>query len=101
MRVLLRVFVGLIAIYLLMAGALFAIMWLPPGQFAAVAAHIPGPVMMMGFPFRAAWSVARGGSLSPGDPAPNFDLARHDKSGRVSLQQHAGRPVVLIFGSYT
>ncbi|MFN7934335.1 MAG: hypothetical protein U0R19_13475 [Bryobacteraceae bacterium] len=101
MKFLLRAIVGLIAIYLVAAGGLFAIMWLPPGQFAAVAAHIPGPVMMIGFPFRAAWTIARGGSLSPGDPAPGFDLARHDKTGRVTLSQFSGRPVVLIFGSYT
>ncbi len=101
MRILRRAIVSLIGIYLVAAGGLFAIMWLPPSQFAAAAAHIPGPVMMVGFPFRAAWTIARGGSLSNGDVAPDFDLARHDKSGRVRLSQLAGRPVILIFGSYT
>lgn len=101
MRALVKMLLFALALYVLAAGALFAIMWLPPSRFAAVAAHIPGPLLLRYFPFQSAWSIARGGSLSPGDPAPGFDLLRHDKSGRVNLAQHAGRPVVLIFGSYT
>lgn len=101
MRALLRIVLILAALYLLAAGTLFAIMWLPPARFAAIAAHIPGPVLLRYFPFPTAWSIARAGSLSPGDPAPAFDLPRHGNTGRVTLQQHAGRPVVLIFGSYT
>ena len=101
MRILRRAILGLTAVYLVAAGGLFAIMWLPPGQFAAVAAHIPGPFLMRGFPFQSAWTIARGGSLSPGDDAPDFNLARHDKTGRVTLSQFRSRPVVLVFGSYT
>jgi hypothetical protein len=45
------------------------------------------------------------GSISAGDPAPDFDLPRlpgpHGE-GRVRLSDHFGkRPVALIFGSYT
>lgn len=101
MRLLLRVVLGIGALYVVAAGALFGIMWLPPGQFAAIAAHIPAPVLLRLLPFPAAWSIARGGSLSVGDAAPDFDLAMHGGQGRVTLRQHAGRPVVLIFGSYT
>lgn len=36
-----------------------------------------------------------------GDPAPGFDLALLEGDRRVSLQNHMGRPVGLIFGSYT
>jgi len=101
MRALLRIALAVAALYALAAGALFGIMWLPPGQFAAIAAHIPGPVMLRLLPFQSAWSIARDGSLSVGDTAPDFDLALHGKPGRMTLRQHTGRPVVLIFGSYT
>ena len=41
-------------------------------------------------------------SLSPGDPAFDFDLPLLDGSGRVRLSDFAGeRPVALVFGSYT
>ncbi|MBL8176913.1 MAG: hypothetical protein JNK48_19730 [Bryobacterales bacterium] len=101
MRVLIKAVVATVAAYTLLAGTLFAVMWLPPGQFAAIAARLPGPLLLRVLPFQQAWSIARAGSLAVGDAAPDFDLARHDKSGRVTLREHRGRPVVLIFGSYT
>lgn len=37
-----------------------------------------------------------------GEPAPDFELDRHDGSGKVRLSSFRGdRPVVLIFGSIT
>ena len=37
-----------------------------------------------------------------GEPSPDFDLERVDRSGRVQLSSFVGsRPVVLIFGSLT
>jgi peroxiredoxin len=37
-----------------------------------------------------------------GEAAPDFELDRHDGSGRVRLSSFRGdRPVVLIFGSIT
>jgi peroxiredoxin len=40
--------------------------------------------------------------VSPGDPAPDFDLARIDGAGTVRLSSlTAKQPVALIFGSYT
>jgi hypothetical protein len=40
--------------------------------------------------------------VSVGDPAPDFDLARIDGAGTVSLSSlTADQPVALIFGSYT
>jgi hypothetical protein len=40
--------------------------------------------------------------VSPGDPAPDFDLARIDGAGTVRLSSlTAEQPVALIFGSYT
>jgi hypothetical protein len=45
------------------------------------------------------------GSLTSGpllnQPAPEFTLPRHDGSGAVTLSQLRGKPVVLIFGSFT
>ena len=40
-------------------------------------------------------------SPNPGDPAPHFELALLDGSARVKLSDLRGRPVGLIFGSYT
>lgn len=36
-----------------------------------------------------------------GDMAPDFCLPRLDGSGKVRLSDLRGRPVVLVFGSYT
>jgi Peroxiredoxin len=43
------------------------------------------------------------GSLRIGDPAPDFTLAKLDKTDHVQLSSFTlqGRPVVLVFGSYT
>lgn len=91
-----------IAGWVLASGALFVAMLQPPEKFAAIAAKIPMPVLGMVLPFQTLWTVARKGSLATGDPAPDFDLERADKSGRVKLTAHMGsRPVVLVFGSYT
>jgi hypothetical protein len=93
-----------ITLWLMVAIALFAIMWLPPSEFARWIGKAPRPLMaaMAVLPFETLWNVARGGALREGDPAPDFDLERHDKSGRVKLSSHFGeRPVVLVFGSYT
>ena len=84
--------------------ALFAAMWLPPSDFAAAIGKVPRPLLffMPVIPFESLWNIARAGALRVGDPAPDFDLPRQDKSGRVKLSDHFGeRPVVLVFGSYT
>jgi peroxiredoxin len=47
------------------------------------------------------WMQARAGTLEVGDPAPPFDLATFDRKSRVSLESLRGKPVVLVFGSYT
>ena len=45
------------------------------------------------------------GSLTSGpnieDMAPDFTLRRQDGTGSVTLSQLRGKPVVLIFGSFT
>ncbi len=91
-----------VTVWLLATAALFAIMWLPPQQFAGVIGKLPTPMFMAVLPFQPLWMIARGGSLSKGDLAPDFDLAEHKGEGRVRLSQvHGERPVVLVFGSYT
>lgn len=88
--------------WILACAALFVAMLQPPEKFAAIAAKIPWPLMIKALPFQTLWTLARKGGLSPGDPAPDFNLERADKSGRVKLTSHLGsRPVVLVFGSYT
>lgn len=44
----------------------------------------------------------REGDLEVGDPAPGVALAALDGSTRVDLRDHVGgRPLVLVFGSFT
>ena len=89
-------------LWLVGSSALFFAMQLPPTKFAKVVSYVPAPVTMMALPFRPLWTFARRGNLQLGDQAPEFDLARQDKSGRAKLTEHMGkRPVVLVFGSYT
>lgn len=40
-------------------------------------------------------------AVEEGDPAPDFTLKSPDGSSEVTLSDLRGRPVVLIFGSYT
>ena len=87
----------------LACGALYEIMRQPPETFARVMAKIPGPVAFLVLPFETLWTHARAGNLHVGDPAPDFSLMKLDKSAseRLSSLTAQGRPVVLIFGSYT
>jgi len=72
-------------------------------QLARFMAKIPGPVAFLVLPFETLWTHARAGALQVGDAAPNFSLAKLDKSASVQLSNLTaqGQPVVLIFGSYT
>jgi hypothetical protein len=83
--------------------ALYSAMRRPPEQFGRVMAKIAGPIPFMIFPFETMWLQARAGTLKIGDSAPDFTLTRLDKSDHVQLSSLTaqGRPVVLIFGSYT
>jgi hypothetical protein len=72
----------------------------PPEEFSRVMKHVPGPAFML-IPFETLWKRARAGTLEIGQPAPDFKLTTTDHSKAVSLADLRGRPVVLIFGSYT
>lgn len=84
-------------------GAIYAMMRKPPETFAGFMAKVPGPVAFLAFPFETMWTHARAGQLQVGDPAPDFSLLKLDKSApmQLSTMTAQGRPVVLIFGSYT
>jgi hypothetical protein len=62
--------------------------------------HIPMPAFFL-FPFETMWTQARAGSVQPGDMAPNFRLPTPDHQSEVELSSLRGKPVVLVFGSYT
>jgi hypothetical protein len=82
---------------------LYHVMEQPPEQFAHLMARIPGPVAFLVLPFETLWLSARAGSLRVGDRAPDFTLTKLDKSEQIHLSSLTaqGRPVVLVFGSYT
>jgi hypothetical protein len=101
MRAFVRILAAVVVAYLVLCGALLAVMMQPPEQFARVAARMPMPLFML-LPFEPLWSIARGGHLHTGDPAPDFDLETLDKTARVRLSSFRGqKPVVLVFGSFT
>ncbi len=90
-------------LWLLGCAAIYAVMRRPPERFAGVMAKIPGPVAFIVLPFETLWKRARAGTLEVGDPAPDFTLTKLDKSDHVQLSSFTaqGKPVALVFGSYT
>ncbi|HUO14390.1 MAG TPA: hypothetical protein VMX38_05335 [Verrucomicrobiae bacterium] len=93
----------LVVLWVLGCVAIYHAMRQPPEAFGHVMARIPGPVAFLVFPFETMWMRARRGTLQIGDSAPDFKLTKLDHSGDVQLSSFAaqGRPLVLIFGSYT
>jgi len=102
-KLLLKALLGLAIAWGCGCAAIYSAMRQPPETFGRVMAHVPAPVAFLAFPFETLWMRARAGQLEPGDAAPDFSLARLDKSGPVQLSALTAqqRPVVLIFGSYT
>ena len=90
-------------VWVLGCGAIYATMRQPPETFGRVMARVPGPVAFLVFPFETLWTRARAGTLQVGSPAPDFALTKLDKSSQIQLSTLTaqGRPVVLVFGSYT
>jgi len=93
----------LAVVWLIGCVLIYNVMRRPPERFAGVMAKIPGPVAFLVFPFETMWMRARGGTLSVGDRAPDFTLTTLDHSAQVQLSSLTaqGKPVVLVFGSYT
>jgi hypothetical protein len=101
-KILTRIAVSLVAVYLAFAALVLWAMRQPPEKFATVMSKMPGPVPFLLFPFETAWTRARAGTLNIGDAAPDFSLMKLDHSARVQLSEiNKTQPVVLVFGSYT
>jgi hypothetical protein len=98
-----RIFAVAVLAWALACAALYGIMRQPPETFARFMAKIPGPVAFLVLPFETLWTHARAGTLQVGDAAPDFTLVKLDKTASVRLSSLTaqGKPVVLIFGSYT
>jgi hypothetical protein len=93
---------GLVLLYVVLCGGLFAAMRQPPERFGVIMKHVPETVAFVVLPFRRFWMVARAGNLNIGDAAPDFSLPSTDHSHVVNLaSEYRTKPVVLIFGSYT
>jgi len=92
-----------VVLLLLWGGFLLTIGWAmrqPPETFGRVMMHVPMPAFFL-FPFETMWSQARAGTVNLGDMAPNFTLLALDHKSEVELAALRGKPVVLVFGSYT
>lgn len=88
-------------LYAALAGTLYWAMRSSPEAMGWIMARM-GPVVFALLPLQRMYMSAREGPLRVGDPAPDFHLERLDRADRVSLSSHrGGRPVVLVFGSYT
>ena len=91
----------LFVLWLAFVGFMWRIMHRQPEDFARVMKHMPWEVFLV-VPFETLWTRARAGTLNIGDSAPDFSLAKLDKSAIVRLSElNAKQPVVMIFGSYT
>jgi len=106
MRRLRRIVIGLFLVvailYMSFAGFMWWAMHQSPEKFGRIMSEIPGSIAFLLFPFETAWIHARAGTLNVGDHAPDFILAKVDKSGAIRLSDiNQQRPVVLVFGSYT
>jgi hypothetical protein len=88
-------------IYVVVAGSVYAGMCLPPEAFSRAAASMPMGAIFAVLPVEMLWKSARGGRLHPGDSAPDFQLPLVNQTEQVRLSSLRGRPVFLIFGSYT
>jgi hypothetical protein len=94
----------LICLFVLWAGLttyIWRAMHRTPEAFAHVMMHMPWEIFLV-VPFETLWTRARAGTVNIGDQAPEFALAKLDKTGTVRLSElNRTGPVVMIFGSYT
>ena len=97
----LRILAALAVVYVAFFAAVLTAMRQPPMRFGAFMKRMPQAAVWAGLPAQRMWLWARKGTVEAGDVAPDFTLPRHDGSGRVTLSSLRGKPVVLVFGSYT
>ena len=102
-KILVPLFCTLAVLWVLACAAIYHVMRQPPENFARVMTRVPAPIAFVVLPFETLWTHARAGQLAVGDRAPDFSLATLDKTTQVRLSSLTaqGRPVALIFGSYT
>ena len=97
----LKIVGAVVALYVVLSAALFAVMLMGPDRFARTMRYVPWPAFVA-LPFKPLWDVARSGSHSVGDAAPDFILESPDHKSTTELASFRGqKPVVLVFGSYT
>ncbi|MHC4821171.1 MAG: hypothetical protein ACYTDX_05565 [Planctomycetota bacterium] len=85
------------ALFLLIATAALATGCAATGKGAGD----PDPRTMIPPNVKGEWLHFTDATVSVGDPAPDFTLPMADDSTTLSLSTFRGRPLVLIFGSYT
>jgi AhpC/TSA family len=96
-----KAFAVVVVLYAVLTVALFTLMLQGPDRFAGVMRYVPWPAFVV-LPFKPLWKVARGGTHSVGEVAPDFSLESVDHKSTVQLSSYRGqKPVVLVFGSYT
>lgn len=101
-RIVLRLLLAVVILYITFAGFMWWAMRQSPEKFGRIMSKMPGTVVFMLFPFETTWVHARAGALNVGDHAPDFTLLKVDKSETIQLSKlNNQRPVVLVFGSYT
>jgi cytochrome oxidase Cu insertion factor (SCO1/SenC/PrrC family) len=91
----------LVIAYVLLFATVATAMLQTPDRFGMFMRYAPAPLVWGALPAERMWLWARAGALGPGDSAPDFTLPTQDGSNRVTLSSLRGRPVVLVFGSYT
>ena len=89
-----------VAAYCVLLSLLFVAMCQSPVRFGRLMRHFPMAAMTW-VPFEPMWNVARKGATRVGGPAPDFALRTTDRQTEVRLSTLRGKPVVLVFGSYT
>lgn len=96
-----RALVVVVIAYIAFIGFIWWAMRQPPERFGRVMASMPTPAYFV-LPFETMWTRARAGTLHNGDVAPDFILAKLDKSDKIQLSSlNSRQPVILVFGSYT
>ena len=102
MRLWAKILLAVLVVYMAMLAGLWAVMFQPPEVFGKIMSKLPEAPVFILFPFKPMWLFARSGHLKVGDFAPDFSLQTLDKKSRVRLSSfRGGKPVVLVFGSYT
>lgn len=98
---LVRIAATLAALYLAFGLIVFGLMHASNPVAGKTLSIVGAPAFIL-LPMERMWVTARRGSLQVGQEAPDFELATRDGASKVRLSSlRGGRPVVLLFGSYT